>query len=422
MAKIVRDGRVLLRRSSISGDIPITGATEDHTQWPLFPDGELMIYKGEQFVNLADSKMWVYTESGITEIPMMDKTNDFTPLNSQITFMNGDKLAGSSGLTYDGTDIFLNGTGLSTAIANITYNSGFDDSLTVADVGGIKSPTTAGQLTGKTFSELFDALLFPTQQPTYTIPAITMTGVATATIQVGTTYTASINVYGVKNDAGAYTRLRILRNGSAIFTDTTLTESSATDVPNLYGYTDPNNPNHTYTISPTPYLESYVLPLGSTTYTGDGNYNAGLAKQDNKGDYDVRPPAVRSTGAPQSAGTNYTTTTYTITALNRAFWGIDPDSTISGAEVAAFSTNTFSTGYVGTFNYANGSGQYLYYCYPSRFSGTPVFKYNSLPTTFVLQGINISVTNSSLFTENFTVWRSLNTSSATNIDIVVSTI
>jgi hypothetical protein len=39
-------------------------------------------------------------------------------------------------------------------------------------VGGIPDTTQLGQLTGKSFTTLFDSLLFPTQLPTYTIPTI----------------------------------------------------------------------------------------------------------------------------------------------------------------------------------------------------------------------------------------------------------
>jgi hypothetical protein len=193
-------------------------------------------------------------------------------------------------------------------------------------VGGIAAGTTVSQLTGYTEVQLWNNLLFPTVLPTYTPPTITMSGVATQTLEVGSTYSPNISVYGDKNDAGSYSQLRILRAGSAINTyiGTGLTQSSIGAIASQFGYSDPNNPNYRYTINSTPYAESYRLPSGatsSTTYQGDGNYGSGVVKQDNKGNYDVRALALRSGSAPQLSGNTFGSTTYTITGKFPLFYG-----------------------------------------------------------------------------------------------------
>lgn len=247
-------------------------------------------------------------------------------------------------------------------------------------VGGITNGTTVSQLTGKTMVQLWNDLLFPTVEPTYTIPTITMTGVATQTLEAGSTYAPSISVYGDKNDTGIYTQLRILRNSSAIFTDTTLTESNITDIAAQFGYTDPNNPNHRYTISPTPYSESYVLPSGasaSTTYQGDGNYNSGLVKKNNKGDDDTSAYALRLTTAPQLSGNTFTTTTYTITSIFPYFYGYSdtlPDvdsiaSAISGgtaSKVVSSASGTLSIPY-------NVTSKYIWFAYQNSYTTKTVW-------------------------------------------------
>ena len=173
----------------------------------------------------------------------------------------------------------LTGTTLAT-----TYNTTLESTLaTPATVGGIPVGTTVAQLSGKTFVEFVDELLFPLALPTYTIPAITLTGVSSQIYEVGREFAPSLSVSGSKNDAGTYTQLRILRNGAPIFTGTTLTQTPTTNIADQFGYSDPNNPNYTYKINTDPYSESYVIPLGSTVYNGDGNYNSGLSKQNNKG-------------------------------------------------------------------------------------------------------------------------------------------
>jgi len=206
------------------------------------------------------------------------------------------------------------------------YNTTLDPSLaTPVAVGGIPSGTTVAQLTGKTFVDFVDELLFPVVLPTYTIPIININGVSNVTVEAGSLYTANINVYGDKNDAGVFTQLRILRNGTPILTDTTLSQSPITDITPQFGFVDPNNPNYRYSTSPTPYSESYVIPSGATsttTYYADGNYNAGLPKQNNKGNYDTRIPALRNTNAPQTAGVNFATNSYSILGIFPYFWGL----------------------------------------------------------------------------------------------------
>jgi len=268
------------------------------------------------------------------------------------------------------TGLYFTGDTQTGATLYTIYNTTLSSGLQVpTDIGGIEAGTTVASLSGKSIVELFDELLFPTLQPTYTIPEITIDGVSNQTLEVGSTYTPSIDLYGIKNDAGSYTQLRILRNGSPILTDTTLTESAATAIADQFGFVDPNNPNHTYTISPTPYSESYVIPLGSTLYKGDGNYSAGLAKNNSKGVSDARTPAVRDVDAPQAAGTNFETSTYTITGIHPYFWGTsntlpttaDIASAISGGtanKVVQSSTGTISISY-------NISDQFIWFAYPS---------------------------------------------------------
>ena len=143
----------------------------------------------------------------------------------------------------------------------------------------------------------------------------------------------SLSANATKNDAGTYTQLRLLRNGSAIstYTGTGITITSATNIASQFGFADPNNPNSGYTINPTPYSESYVIPAptvgntsSATVYRSDGNYNAGLPKNDSKGSADTRTALVRSVNAPQAASNNFQSTSFTYTGIYPYFWGISP--------------------------------------------------------------------------------------------------
>jgi hypothetical protein len=207
------------------------------------------------------------------------------------------------------------------------YNTTLDGTLTMDEgVGGLPQGTSVSSLTGRTLVQLFDDILFPVANPTYTIPTITMTGPSTQTLEIGLTYSPTISVFGIKNDAGAFSQLRVLRNGSSLFTDTTFTVSSEPNVPNQFTYPNPNNPNFRYTMTPS-YSESYVIPApvagnsSITTYNGDGNYASGSSKNNNKGFVDTRTPAVRSVNAPQAASNNFQSTTFTVTGIYPYFWG-----------------------------------------------------------------------------------------------------
>lgn len=258
---------------------------------------------------------------------------------------------------------FTSGSGLISVSANTglgivsgntlftTYNTLLDSSLSMpSTVGGIPAGTTVTDLSGDTFVSLFNDLLFPTVQPTYTIPTISIGGVSNTTAEVGSTISLSLTATGVKNDAGQYTQLRLLRDTSTVlFTDTTLTSGSTTDIPAQFGYTDPNNPNASYTLSPTPYSEIYTLPAPtglntstSTTYKSDGDYDSGLAKLNNKGGTDVRTPQVRSSNAPQLSATSFNSTTFTYTNIYPYFYGTSSSQpTASGiASLIAGGTTT----------------------------------------------------------------------------------
>lgn len=268
------------------------------------------------------------------------------------------------------------------------YNTTLDSSLAMPTaVGGITIGTTVSQLTGKTIVQLFNDLLFPTVEPTYTVPTITMTGLSNQTLEAGSTFAPNISLYGNKNDAGPFTQLRILRNSSPIstYTGAGLTQSSITDISPLFGYTDPNNPNYRYTINPTPYSESYVLPSGAsatTTYYGDGNYNSGLVKKDNKGNDDTSAYAVRLTTAPQLSGNTFATGTYVITSIFPYFYGTSvtlPDvnsiaSAISGGTATAVlsaASGTLSIPY-------NCTSLYIWFAYQNSYTTKTVWYVNAL--------------------------------------------
>jgi hypothetical protein len=224
--------------------------------------------------------------------------------------------------------------GSTNSTIDTAYNTALDPSLSMPNtVGGIASGTTAGTLSGLNLVQLFDDLLFPTVNPTYTIPIIGLSSTITGIKEVGETISPAITLTGTENDANYFSQLVIQKsvNGGGSSTlltvsaTSSMTVTSASAIASQFGYVSPNNPNFSYAISTTD--SGLVVPTpasgGSSTvvYSGLGNYTAGLAKKNNKGVTHSASAAVRSTSYPQAASTNFAPSGQTITGYYPYFYG-----------------------------------------------------------------------------------------------------
>lgn len=122
----------------------------------------------------------------------------------------------------------------------------------------------------------------------------------------------------------------------------------------------------------------------------------------------------------QKAGGTTATKTITHTFNNDRYWGLSPISsgTYSSADVKSFGNSDLTNSIPNSFTLAPGVGQYIVYAYPSRL-GTATFTVDSFQGGF-LPAVTASVTNSSGYTENFSVYRSFN-SNLGSTSVVVTT-
>ena len=188
---------------------------------------------------------------------------------------------------------------------------------------------------------------------------------------MGTTLSLTLTASAVKNDAGNYTQLRVYRGISVLSTYTSLIASSATNVANQFGYTNPNSPNSGFTH--TAYSESYTVPApistyySTTTYKSDGNYSAGSAKQNNKNGIDTRTALVRSTTAPQAASTAFSSGTYYYFGYYPYYWGKSSTAPTSATIAAAISGGTASSSLSDAENTItidfNASAEYIWFAH-----------------------------------------------------------
>jgi hypothetical protein len=424
--------------SSIEG---VSGVTKENARWVIFHDTDTFVTGGTTNYNSSGDLILInndgdsVTISGLTTITggtylsgsstlrlvnnlgdNIDITGIAADTNTFVT--GGTYSSGTTTLTLtrnDGFNIDVTGftasgfisvsantgLGIENDVLYTTYNTLLDPSLSMAEtIGGLDAGTTVADLSGDTFVSLFNDLLFPTVNPTYTIPTISIGGVSNSTREVGTTLSLSITASATKNDAGDFTQLRVLRDGSALVTDTTMTISSASDVPDQFGYSNPNNPNSGFTLNSSPYSESYTVPspAGSSTSTStqyrvDGNYNAGQAKNDNKGNVDTRSPAVRSSNAPQSASNNYLSTQYTYTGIYPYFWGVSttqPTASDIVNEITGGTANKVLSSAANTITITFGaSSQYLWFAHFTNYTNKTVWYVDALNSGSIGGGTNL---------------------------------
>lgn len=240
------------------------------------------------------------------------------------------------------------------------YNTAIADLVASVAVGGA-STAQASAWKQKSLVEALDAILFPDQSPTYTVPTIVLTASQSGTREVGSAINQVLTLTGTENDAGAFTYLSITKGGTSLFNSDSLTPVSAPDLADQYGYTNPNNPNYKYSIS---YTDNITATLGTTTWAGTGNYSAGEAKNNNKGVTDARAAQVRNNSAPQAASTGFAATGTSVTAIYPYFWGVSdtqPTAASIASAIQAGTTNKVLAAASGNVSVTfNASAQYVW--------------------------------------------------------------
>jgi len=207
--------------------------------------------------------------------------------DSHKIMLNGEQYGGSSSktvedVTLDGSTLTIHYTDTSSeeldlSVLGGTYTSEIGDTELEmpSAVGGISKGTTVGDLNGKTINQMFDDLLFPTVNPTFTPPSATIkfTDYA-ATQEVGATGPTNSNF--VTN----------FNKGQITLNSTKQADRAGNLISgNSFIYVG-NDP------------ETQALPAtvaeGNTTFKYRAAYEAGPQPKDNKGN---------KYGSPLSAGT-----------------------------------------------------------------------------------------------------------------------
>jgi len=275
-----------------------------------------------------------------------------------------------------------NNVGLTYAsdVLSTSYNTTMSDSVNSVVVGGA-SALPASTWKTKNLVQVLDTILFPDQYPTYTIPTLSFSGSQSGTKEIGQTISQVTSSTGTENDAGVFNSIAIRRNSSNISVSGSLTAVSTTDIAAQYGYTDPNNPNYTYTYG---YTDSFTVVSGTTTWNSFANYSAGLAKNNNKGVSDDRAFAIRSTSAPQSACTSFTSSSVSVTGIYPYFWGkssTQPTASSIASSIAAGTANKVLSDSTGTITVTyNAASEYIWVAHVATSTSKTVWYNTALNT------------------------------------------
>jgi hypothetical protein len=204
----------------------------------------------------------VFTDTKVTAVD-----NHYTPVENEDSAISSPEGEVVIGLKRDaaGHVVGVTSTPMSSG-GSSEYESNIEDKTLAMPnaVGGIAKGTTISALEGKTYNEMFDDLLFPTVNPTFTAPSASIAFKSySSTQEVGATGPTASN-FTVGYNAGAITL-----NGTK-----QANRGGTQDTTNSFIYVNGHTSNKT--------LPSKVT-LGSTTFKYRAAFAAGPQPKNNKG-------------------------------------------------------------------------------------------------------------------------------------------
>lgn len=288
----------------------------------------------------------IYNGNGWDKIDNTEEVVDFSPFLR----LSGGTMTG----TLTGTDIGLSGniyiSGMTSgATGSVVYYDIVSGKLSYADsslltptyisnlaptiatvdpFGGIPAGTTVASLTGKTFSYLFDMMVFPTKNPTITTQrSATLTGTLTTPVEVG--FALSPTLLATYN-------MGVITNGDGT-TTTSLTGSASQytfklpdgTVDFVYATTN-NTRSRSYS--------TYAAVKGSNTWTVTIDYSAGTTPY-----YDSKGVASSLLNASRVAG-SITATSSAVVAYYYQWNGSGLAHPTTSADIRALTNKSFLTG------------------------------------------------------------------------------
>ena len=282
-----------------------------------------------------------------------------------IVNLDDDIVLGSiSASTISASTYYVGSVPLSAITSGLTYTNA---AATPTTIGGIAAGTT---FSNQTMTEMWDALLYPYQTPTFSAFAINGQSV---TLEVGD----------------------VVPSGSTLFTWTTTNPSNVSA--NTLTITDVTNFITLGTGLANDSSESLVLPSDVVKTTATANQWRITAQDTNNNSF------LRN---------------YNINWRWRVHYGTDASTSLTASGVTGLTSSSLSSGFAGTWSF--GAGDYKYFAYPAVMGTATTFKDDSTNLDVAMEALyTVSITNSYGISTTYNVHRTTNVLGST-IDIIIS--
>lgn len=340
----VNNGRLVFNKDGVAkvGDVGSEQSIATREDTPV--NGGIAVWNSEttmfETVNEYDLSVTRELFDAIGE-ERVDRINSDNQINDTLSNLTSEKLEANPLIqSGSGTNIVFDEKGLVLSGGPAIYSTDMSDEVISIPVGGAYE-MPASEWKKRTIVEVLDAILFPITGPTYVIPTINITSSHSGVKEVGTYIKFSLAINAIKNDAGNFTDLTLIENTSEIAygIDTT---GETTNLPNQFGYVNPNNPNIMFSMYHT---GNTFVNFGLTSWKAYGSYLPGQRKIDSKGVLDDRMYAVRDASKPQLGDDDFYSNTVTIDGVFPYFYG-KSNSSVTFSDVANIIQSGSSNGKV----------------------------------------------------------------------------
>ena len=281
------------------------------------------------------------------------------------------------------------------------------DVETTETVGGIEAGTTVAQLTGDTFSSLFENMLFPSISAYIdTDASLSLSGYDTSSVEVGTVYsfTASMDFETGIIDNGDGSEAGPV-NGDALTFELTNPDGNSYDNASVTDNSD-STTTQDYT-----YVDS-----GSQTWTLDSTNTAGTTTYENNKGQSQTITEIEDAKAVVAYSTSFSKTAYF-----PLIYGMNSTDGSSGGTAFYDLTLTHEVANTGDRTVTlDGTDQYIYFAYPSSFGTLSQIKDNNgfdVTGSFNIYTVDVTSTGFTTdWTEEYNIYRSASVTTVNSSD------
>ena len=189
-------------------------------------------------------------------------------------------------------------------------------------------------------------------------------------------------------------------------------------------------PSVNLSVSPTPSGNPKEIGQTATSVSLSWTVNKNIISQSLNNNIGSLETSIRTLNSPTvfnsdltftitvNDGKNSASSSASVVFRNKRWWGVNSKTSLSSTDIISLANSEFATDYLQTKSFDATGGKYIYFAFPSSFTGTPVFTIGGFTAPFD-ELASVSHTNQSGFTSNYRVFKSTNLQNDSNITVVV---